>query len=450
MKASPHSPTGQAPFISTRTPLSRRHFLRGSGVVLSLPFLDAMLPSFARGQQASASPLAPGATPRRLVAVEHNLGFVPRNFFPTTAGRDYALSPYLELLKGHRRNFTVISGSSLPNVVGSHPTEVAWLTGAPHPASGSFKNTISLDQMVAAHLGTLTRFPSLTLSINGNTGLSFTGGGVAIPPEQKAANVYKQLFVQGSPEEVEAQLLRLETGRSILDTVTDQSKDLKRKLSTEDRERVDQFFTSVRSLERNLEATQGWERKPKPVVTVPTPVDPASNGLLMEKEKVMFDIIRLAIQTDSTRAITLFVSGTGTPVIESKLGLTITEQYHGLSHHGKQPEKLTQLQAIDMQHFKNLNTFLDGLNESKEGSESLLDRTQVLFGSNFHDANSHLTTNLPVLLAGGGYKHGQHLVFDSMNNYPLSNLHLTMLHRMGITEKSFSSSTGTFRGLEMT
>jgi len=203
-------------------------------------------------------------------------------------------------------------------------------------------------------------------------------------------------------------------------------------------------------LERNLEATQGWERKPKPVVTVPTPVDPASNGLLMEKEKVMFDIIRLAIQTDSTRAVTLFVSGTGTPVIESKLGLAITEQYHGLSHHGKQPEKLTQLQAIDMQHFKNLNAFLDGLNESKEGSEMLLDRTQVLFGSNFHDANSHLTTNLPVLLAGGGYKHGQHLVFDSMNNYPLSNLHLTMLHRMGITEKSFSSSTGTFRGLEMT
>jgi hypothetical protein len=408
-----------------------------------------MLPTFARAQEAG-SPLAPNAKPRRMVAVEHNLGFVPRNFFPKTPGRNYELSPYLELIKEHRNDFTVISGSSLPNVVGSHPTEVAWLTGAPHPASGSFKNTISLDQVVAQNIGTLTRFPSLTLSINGNTALSFTGGGVAIPPEQRAANVYKQLFVQGSPEEVEAQLLKLETGRSILDTVNDQSKDLKRKLSAEDKERVDQFFTSVRSLEKNLEATQGWERKPKPVVSVPEPTDPASNGLLMEKEKVMFDIITLAFQTDSTRAITLFVSGTGTPVIESRLGLAITEQYHGLSHHGKQPDKLNQLHAIDVSHFKNFNEFLNGLKTAKEGGETLLDRTQVLFGSNFHDANSHLTTNLPIILAGGGWKHGQHLVFDAMNNYPTSNLHLSMLHRMGIMEKSFSSSTGTFRGLEMT
>jgi hypothetical protein len=445
---SPAQPAS-GPFISTRTPLSRRHFLRGTGVALSLPFLDAMLPRFARAAEAG-SPLAPGAKPRRMVAVEHNLGFVPANFFPKTAGRDYALSPYLELIKEHRKEFTVITGTSLPNVVGSHPTEVAWLTGAPHPASGSFKNTISLDQVVAQQLGTLTRFPSLTLSINGNTGLSFTGGGVAIPPEQKAANVYRQLFVQGTPEEVEAQILKLETGRSILDTVTDQSKGLKRKLSTEDRERVDQFFTSVRSLEKNLEASQGWERTAKPVVDTPAPVDPASNGLLMEKEKVMFDIIRLAFQTDSTRAITLFVSGTSTPVIESKVGVAITEQYHGLSHHGKQPDKLSQLHAIDVQHFKNLNAFLDGLKASLEGGETLLDRTQVLFGSNFHDANSHLTTNLPIILAGGGFKHGQHLVFDTLNNYPLSNLHLSMLHRLGIMEKSFSSSNGTFRGLEMT
>ncbi len=449
MKSHSKDQPGSGPFISTRTPLSRRHFLRGAGVALSLPFLDAMLPSFARAQ-ASSSPLAPGAKPRRMFAVEHNLGFVPANFFPKTPGRDYVLSPYLELIKEHRNNFTVFSGTSLPNVVGSHPTEVAWLTGAPHPASGSFKNTISLDQVVAQRLGTLTRFPSLTLSINGNTGLSFTGGGVAIPPEQKAANVYKQLFVQGTPDEVEAQILRLETGRSILDTVTDQSKDLKRKISAEDRERVDQFFTGVRTLERNLEASQGWERKPKPAVTTPVPVDPASNGLLVEKEKVMYDTVLLALQTDSTRAITLFVSGTGTPVIESKVGVTITEQYHGLSHHGKQPEKLTQLQAIDVQHFKNLNRFLDGLKAATEGGETLLDRTQVLFGSNFYDANSHLTTNLPTILAGGGFKHGQHLMFDPDNNYPLSNLHLTMLHRLGIEEKYFSSSTGTFRGMEMT
>jgi len=448
MKANPKSHSA-APFISTRSPMSRRYFLRGTGVVMSLPFLDAMLPSFARGQT-SSSPLAPGAKPRRMFAVNHNLGFVPGNFFPKGAGRDYQVSPYLEILKEHRNDFTVVTGTSLPNVVGSHPTEVAFLTGAPHPASGSFKNTISLDQVVAQHIGTLTRFPSITLSINGPTSLSVTGSGVAIPPEQKAANVYRQLFVQGSPAEIEAQVLRLETGRSVLDTVTDQAKDLKRTLSVADRERVDQYFTSVRTLERNLEASQGWERKPKPAVAAKEPVDPTSPGQLMEKERVMFDIIRLAFQTDSTRAITLFVSGTNTPVVESKLEVPITEAYHGLSHHGKQPDKLSQLHALDVAHFKNFNAFLHGLKEVKEDGETLLDRTQVLWGSNFNDANSHLTTNLPIVLAGGGWKHGQHLVFDTDNNYPLSNMHLSMLHRMGIPEKKFSSSTGTFRGLEMT
>src|SRR5437867_2816202 len=131
MKANPKALPAYGPFISTRTPLSRRHFLRGAGVALSLPFLDAMLPTFARAQNASSSPLAPGAKPRRMVAVENNLGFVPANFFPKTPGRDYALSPYLELIKEHRKDFTVFSGCSLPNVVGSHPTEVAFLTGAP-------------------------------------------------------------------------------------------------------------------------------------------------------------------------------------------------------------------------------------------------------------------------------------------------------------------------------
>src|SRR3954465_9122440 len=170
-----------APFISTRTPMSRRRFLRGAGVVMSLPFLDAMLPSFARAQSASAA-----AKPRRIFGVNNNLGFVPGDFFPKGAGRDYKASPYLEILKDHRNDFTVFTGTSLPNVVGSHPTEVAFLTGAPHPASGSFKNTISLDQVVAQHIGTQTRFPSLTLSINAATSLSVTGSGVAIPPEQRA------------------------------------------------------------------------------------------------------------------------------------------------------------------------------------------------------------------------------------------------------------------------
>lgn len=447
MSTSTPSPSvSNGPFVSTRVPMSRRHFLKGAGVALSLPLLQAMLPTLSR----AAAPDV--AKTRRFFAVMENLGWVPANFFPKgTGGFDYPLSPYLNLIKDYRNDFTVFSGTSLPNVSGSHPTEVAWLTGAPHPASGSFRNTISLDQVIAEHLGVLTRFPSLTLGINGNTSLSVTGSGVPIPPEQSAAAIYRLLFVQGSEAEIKAQILRLETGRSILDTINEQSKDLNRTLGVVDRERLDQFYTAVRQLEKNLQASQGWESKPKPKVSNPVPVDPTSPAQYMEKIKVMYDIALLALQTDSTRAITLFINSTGTPVIDGRFedNVVITEGYHGLSHHGKQPDKLTQLRALDTAQFKLLNGLLNTLKTTPEDGETLLDHTQLLFGSNFYDANSHLTTNLPIIFAGGGWKHGQHLAFDTEFNYPLSNLHLSILRRMGIEDKSFSSSTGVMQGLDM-
>ncbi len=449
MKNPPNSPNAYGPYIATRRPLSRRHFLRGTGVALSLPFLDAMLPTFARAQQ-SSSPLAPNATPRRMFGVITNLGMVPREFVPTGAGRDYKASPYLEVLKEHRNDLTVFTGVSLPNVGGSHPTELAFLTGAPNPGSSSFKNTISLDQLVAEAIGVQTRFPSLTLAVNGNTSLSWTGSGVAIPPEQKAAEVFKQLFVQGSPDEVEAQVLKLGTGRSILDTIAGQVKDLERDLGTPDRERIDQFLTSVRALENRLQVSQGWEKKPKPVVKVAAPVDVASPTQFIEKIKVMYDLVRLVFETDSSRAVTLFINAASTGVVDSPLDTAITEGYHGLSHHGKSEEKLGQLKALDMGQLRKLNDLLTGLKSVKEQNESLLDRTMILYGSNLSDGNSHVTLNLPVIFAGGGFKHGQHLVFDTVRNYPLTNLHLSMLHRLGIDKDKFSSSTGTMRGLEMT
>jgi hypothetical protein len=418
-------------------------------VALSLPFLDSMLPTFARAQQ-SSSPLALNATPRRMFGVITNLGMVPREFVPTGAGRDYKASPYLEVLKDHRNDFSVFTGVSLPNVGGSHPTELAFLTGAPNPGSSSFKNTISLDQVVAEAIGVQTRFPSLTLAVNGNTSLSWTGSGVAIPPEQKAAEVFKQLFVQGSPEEVEAQVLRLGTGRSILDTIAGQVKDLERDLGTPDRERIDQFLTSVRALENRLQVSQGWEKKPKPVVNASAPVDVASPTQFIEKVKVMFDLVRLVFETDSSRAVTLFINAASTGVVDSPLDTAITEGYHGLSHHGKSEEKLGQLKALDMGQLRKLSDLLTGLKSVKEQGETVLDRTMILYGSNLSDGNSHVTLNLPVIFAGGGFKHGQHLMFDTVRNYPLTNLHLSMLHRLGIDKDRFSSSTGTMRGLEMT
>ncbi len=436
-----------APYIATRQPMSRRYFLRGTGVALALPLLDAMQPRLARAQATSAA----NAIPRRVFGIMNNIGYLTQNYFPVGSGRDYQASEYVELIKAHRNEFTVFSGVNLPSVQGSHPTEVAWLTGAPNPASSSFRNTISLDQEVADNLGTLTRFPSLTLAVNTRTrGLSFTGSGVAVPPEDKAAEVFNQLFVQGSPAEIDEKVRELEGGRSILDTVSSQIKALERDLGSPDRERIDQYLTSVRSLEGRLQASQGWERKPKPVVKAAEPVDPPNPALFFEKVRVMYDIALLVLQTDSSRAITLFIDAAGTPPVQGRFEVPISEGYHGLSHHGKSPEKLAQHHVLDRENFKALNALLTNLKVVQEDNQTLLDRTNVLWGTNLSDGNAHLSTNLPFILAGGGWKHGQHLAFDATRPYPLTNVYLSVLHRLGIERDKFSSSTGTCRGLEMT
>jgi hypothetical protein len=436
-----------APFASTRRAISRRRFLRGTGIALSLPFLDTMLSPFARAAE-SPSPLAAGAPPRRMFGICNNLGLLPEQFFPKGNGSDYTPSPYLQLLQEHRNDFTVFSGVSHPNVDGGHPSDISFLTAAPHPASSSFRNTISLDQHIAERIGTLTRYPSITLAVNGGRGLSWTGTGVAIPPEQSASSVFKQLFLQGSPEEVEAQIRELDTGRSILDAVADQAKDLQRKVGASDRNRLDQYFTSVRDLESRLQASRGWEHKPKPLVKASEPVDPASPAQYMAKVKLMYDLARLAFETDSTRSITLMLNSVGTPVLQIQ-GETITDSYHNLSHHGKSEDKLVQLKIVDEWHMKLLAGLFNDLKSAREGDETLLDRTMILYGSNLGDANAHSTTNMPTIFAGGGFRHGQHLEFDSKRNYPLPNLFVSMLQRMGIEEDRFASSTGTMRGLEM-
>ncbi len=444
MKPSPHSASDVGSFISTQRAVSRRQFLRGAGIAMSLPFLDSMLPAFAK--EATSGP---GAKPRRMFAICNNLGLLGDQFFPTEAGRDYALSPYLQELKAHRNDFSVFSGVSHPNVDGGHPADVCFLTAAPHPGSSSFRNTISLDQHIAEQIGVLTRFPSLTLAVNTRArSLSWTGIGVAIPPEDKAAEVFKQLFLQGSPAQVAAQIRKLDTGRSILDTVSGQAKELQRNVPARDRDRLDQYFTSVRDLERRLQASRGWEEKPKPVVKAPMPVDPANPAEYMDKVKIMYDLARLAFETDSTRAITLMLEGVSTPVLDIP-GEKITDGYHNLSHHGKSEAKRAQLQIIDRWHMKLLGNLIADLKSMREGDATLLDRTMVLYGSNFGDANAHTCFNLPTILAGGGFKHGQHLAFDKQRNYPLPNLYVSMLQRMGIESDKFASSTGTMRGLEM-
>lgn len=438
----------RAPFIATREPISRRRFLQGVGVTMSLPLLEAMLPRTARA--ASSSPLANDATPRRMLGICNNLGLLPDQFFPASAGREYVASPYLKLLEAHRNDFTVISGVSHPNVDGGHPSDISFLTAAPHPASSSFRNTISLDQFIAERIGTLTRFPSLTLAVNGAArSLSWTGTGVAIPPQESASDVFNQLFLQGTPEQVEAQVRRLDAGRSILDAVSTQAKELQRDLGARDRERLEQYFMSVRDLEQRLQESREWERKPKPVVSYTVPTGLANPAQYMDKVKAMYDLARLAFATDSTRSITLMLNSVATPVITLR-GETITDSYHNLSHHGKSDDKLAQLKVLDQWHMKLLANLFSELKAVSEGEDTLLDRTMILYGSNLGDANAHSTTNLPTLFAGGGFQHGQHLAFDRAQNYPLPNLFVSMLQRMGLEEERFASSSGSMRGLEMT
>jgi hypothetical protein len=430
-------------FVSTQRACSRRTFLRASGVALALPLLEAMRPAFSR---AAAAP-----KPRRMLGVCNNLGLLPDQFFPADAGRDYKLSPYLELLAEHRKDFTVFSGVSHPDVDGGHPADNCFLTAAPHPGNGGFRNSISLDQFMAQEIGNLTRFPTLTLGVNvaqGSRSLSWTGGGVLIPCEGKASEVFKKLFLQGTAAEVDAQVRKLDLGRSIMDAVADQTRSLERDLGARDRERLDQYFTGVRDLEKRMEASKAWEHKPKPIVKVAPPTDPTDPREYMERARLMYDMARLAFETDSSRAVTLMLDSANSPVLDIP-GTEITDGYHSLSHHGKNPAKIGQLEAIDHEHMKLLGQLFTDLKAAHEGGETLFDRTMVLYGSNLGNASTHVTTNLPVLLAGGGFKHGQHLVFDKERNYPLPNLFVSMLQRMGIQAGKFASSTGTMRGLDL-
>ncbi len=421
--------------------LSRRNFLTAAGVALALP----LLPSLGRAADAPKAP-----TPRRMLAICNNLGLVPAKFFPEQGGRDYKASPYLELLAEHRRDFTVFSGVSHPYVDGGHPADICFLTAAPHPSSGGFRNTISLDQHIAQHIGHQTRFPTLTLGVNigGQRSLSWTAAGVMIPCETKASDVFRKLFVQGTPAEIAAQKRRLALGRSVMDAVGDQISAVKKDLNANDRGRLDQYLTGVRDLEGRMEKSSAWEDRPKPKVDAKEPADPKDSKEYFARTRLMYDMARLALMSDSTRLITLMLDSVSSPAIDVP-GADIKDGYHSLSHHGKGPAKLSQLEAIDSEHMKALGELYSELKAVNETGGTLFDHTMVLYGTNMGDANTHVTTNLPVLFAGGGFKHGQHLAFDRQHNYPLPNLFVSMLQRMGLETDKFASSTGTMTGLEM-
>lgn len=430
-----------SPYIAR--PFSRRRFLRGVGVTLALPLLECMAPVFARAVRSQP--------PRRLLLISNNLGVLPKPFFPQGTGRDYILSPYLSALADFRSDFTVFSGLSHPDVNGGHSTENCFLTAARGPTKSGFRNQISLDQFAAEKLGQVTRFPTLNLGVNidkANRSLSWTRDGVLLPAEDSAPALFQKMFIQGDPAAVQQQLHRLEERGSILDTLLDDAKQFSRGLGGDDKARLDQYFTSVREVEERLLTAREWELKPKPATTQPPPDDIQDKKLFFEKFDLMLAMAQLALESDSTRIVTLMVDAFATPVFKLHPDQNTTDGYHNLSHHGQAVEKVKQLEDADRQQMALLHKLLQNLAAKPDGNARLLDRTMILYGSNMGDANTHDNSNLPILLAGGGFQHGQHLAFKRDDNKPLSNLFVSMLQQMRVETDSFGSSIGTVAGLE--
>lgn len=413
--------------------ISRRRLLRASGVALGLPFLDAMTPAFAR----TAAPK------RRMVAINFGLGIHLPHLVPAQAGRDYTLTPYLEELKAYREQFTVISGTSHPGVDGGHLAEKSFLTTVPHPGSASFKNAISLDQLAAEKLGLETRHGFLALSQAGR-GLAWTRSGVEIPTETRASQLYAKLFLEGKADEKARRLQRLKDGRSVLDALSGPAGSLKRELGAADREKLEDYLAAVRETEQRLVKAEAWEARPKPKAEIPLPRDPVDRTDILEQQRLLYELMALALRTDSTRIITFFKNGmNAVPKIPG-----VSQDYHNLSHHGKDAAKIEELGIIERAQFRLYGDFLGKLQASTEEGGTLLDLTMVLIGSNLGNASSHDNRRLPIVLAGGGFKHGSHLALGGERDYPLSNLFVSMLQRLGIETSSFGTGTGTMRGLE--
>lgn len=418
------------------TQLNRRTFLRASGVALGLPLLTSLAPR-------SAWAAVDAAPPRRMMAMCAPLGIHTPNLFPESAGKDYGVTPYLEPLQKVREKFSVISGLAHPMVDGGHDAEKSFLTGAAHPGQPSFRNTISVDQFAAERIGHHTRFPSLVLAVDSGA-ISYTRSGVLIPSESRPSRVFARFFLDGTQQEQAAQLRRIKDGQSILDLVAGQAADIAKRSGNSDRATLDQYLGSVRELEQRMVLAEDWAQRPKPKIDQPPPTDIEDRAQLTGRLQMMLDLIVLALQTDSTRLVTLKGSG-GNEVVELK---GVNDGWHNLSHHGKEPTKLAQLAIIEKEEFRLFGEFLQKLDSIQEGEQTLLDHTAILLGSNLGNASSHSNTNLPIVAAGGQFKHGGHLAFAPDKSPPLANLLVSFLQHLQLEVDEFSSGHSTLTGLE--
>ena len=320
-----------------------------------------------------------------------------------------------------------------------HDSEMTWLTSARKPGMSGFRNTISVDQVAAGRLGYVTRFPSITLGTVKPQSQSYTSGGVMIPAQTSPAKVFAQMFLAGKPREVQAGKRRLNDGRSILDQLKSQAISVRRKASSTDNRLLDEFFESVRKAETNITEVQGWLDKPKPTVDAEQPSDIPDNRDLTGRSQLLVDLVPLVVQTDSSRVVSVMIQDHYVvPKVEG-----VTGNHHNLSHHGQGAAKIGQLQKIETSIVNCFGSLLRQIKAKSEVGSTLLDNTSIVFGSNLGNANPHHARNLPIFLAGGGFKYGRYVAYDRNKNTPLCNLFVTMLNEMGIETESFGQSTGT-------
>jgi hypothetical protein len=431
--------------------LDRRTALKGAGVTLALPFLEAM------GSDKSAQQL-----PKRMCAIQFPFGVaMPKDdaedrawgWFPTGEGKDFELSNPLKPLAPLMDDVSIFSGLSHPRCrsMNGHDTGDVFLT-ANNLAKVTYRNTISLDQLIASRIGEQTRLNSLTLSTDGGVGprtrtttLSYTADGQPIPALADPKLIFQRLF--GQDQASKNDQLRLETSGSILDLVMEQSKSLRRNLGTADQRKLDEFETSVREVEQRVDRAQDWMNVPLPEVdssSIPLEATPDSPK---EYLTAIYDLMFLAFQTDLTRVATYQVGSMGPSrarTFPACIGLK--GDWHGLAHGAGKKGGAENMGKFDQFMTEQLARFLTRLRETEEGEGNLLDTTQVLYGST--NSKTHVNRNFPLLLAGGGklgLKHGHYLKFQEST--PMSNVFVSMLQALGLEEERFVDSTGTLDGL---
>ena len=419
----------------------RRFILKSLGATLALPALPSLLASAVGGSSTVQTARGAGAGARRFVAVGNLLGYQVKHLFPESTGTAYEQTTLLKPLWDVRKHMTVYRGLD-HGIKGGHFAVHSFLSGVLNSeAQNRPGGNVTIDQFIADEIGFQTRFPSLTVGseggIHGGCQIAWTKSGVRVPPITGPAELFDRLFVGDSPERQERRNQENRLQASILDTVLTEANGLSKRVNREDKDKLDEYFTSIRDVEKRLELRQRWARLPKPQ----PPFDRPENKNKVQDLPMLYELIALALQTDSTRIATLEIGGDFLPQ-----DLGIDKSYHGLSHHGNDEAAIQHLLALETYQIEQFGKFVTRLSKMEDGDRTLLDSTSVLFGSGIGDANTHKNSDLPIVLAGGGYRHGEFKKLPSSgpNKVPLCNLYVDIAQRMGVEADSFGTSTGRF------